>query len=178
MMPAYRVTALQLCTFVAASVIVGAAGALIATHLMPEPAGAAVIHIAEQKDNSAPANRNEKKKKGRPVVHFEIGCRDSAKTGDFYSKLFDWQINVAGPASVIQTGAGKGIDGHITSLGHEPQNYVTFYVEVDDIQAYLDKATALGGKVLVPPIAIPTGHFAWLADPDGNIVGLIQQKKR
>jgi hypothetical protein len=24
----------------------------------------------------------------------------------------------------------------------------------------------------VPPVEIPTGTFAWLADPDGNIVGL------
>lgn len=114
---------------------------------------------------------------GRPVVYFEIGCRDSAKTRDFYSELFDWQIHAAGPASVIQTGGGKGIDGHITSLGHEPENYVTFYVEVDDLAAYLEKATALGGQTLVPPIEIPTGHFAWLSDPDGNIVGLVQPKK-
>jgi hypothetical protein len=27
---------------------------------------------------------------GRPVIHFEIGCRDAAKTEQFYSKLFDW----------------------------------------------------------------------------------------
>src|SRR5256886_10869847 len=27
-----------------------------------------------------------------PVVHFEIGCRDIAKTQDFYKKLFDWKI--------------------------------------------------------------------------------------
>jgi predicted enzyme related to lactoylglutathione lyase len=113
---------------------------------------------------------------GRPVVYFEIGCRDSAKTREFYADLFDWQITEAGPASVIQTNGEKGIDGHITSLGHEPENYVTFYVEVDDLQAYLDKATALGGKMLVPPIEIPTGRFAWLSDPDGNIVGLLQPK--
>jgi len=45
-------------------------------------------------------------------------------------------------------------------------------VQVDDVQAYLDKGGALGGKTLVPPVAIPTGTFAWLADPDGNTVGL------
>ena len=33
-----------------------------------------------------------------PVVHFEIGCKDSAKTQDFYTKLFDWKITQAGPA--------------------------------------------------------------------------------
>jgi hypothetical protein len=47
-------------------------------------------------------------------------------------------------------------------------------VEVDDVQAYLDKATALGGKTLVPPIKIPTGTFAWLSDIDGNTIGLLK----
>jgi uncharacterized protein len=110
---------------------------------------------------------------GRPVTHFEIGCRDSARTADFYSNLFDWQTQSMGPATMISTGSDEGIGGHISSLGHEPHNYVTFYVDVDDLQAYLDKAGTLGGKTLVPPVTIPgQGSFAWLADPDGNIVGL------
>jgi hypothetical protein len=60
---------------------------------------------------------------GRPVVHFEIGCRNRARTGDFYSKLFGWQITAADPASSIQTGSPQGISGHITSLGHQPEHY-------------------------------------------------------
>ncbi|MBI1763496.1 MAG: VOC family protein [Acidobacteria bacterium] len=114
---------------------------------------------------------------GRPVVHFEIGCRDSAATQAFYSKLFDWDITAAGPAATINTGGTGGINGHITALGHEPHNYVTVYVQVDDIQAHLDKAKALGGKVLVPPVPIPTGKFAWLSDPEGNLIGLLQPKQ-
>ena len=93
---------------------------------------------------------------GRPVVHFEIGCRDRAKTGDFYSKLFGWQITAAGPASNIQTGSPQGISGHITSLG---------------------QAVELGGKKVVGPIAIPTGTFAWFTDPDGNTIGLLKTAK-
>ena len=34
---------------------------------------------------------------GRPVVHFEIGCRDSAKTADFYNRLFGWHTQAMGP---------------------------------------------------------------------------------
>lgn len=113
---------------------------------------------------------------GRPVVHFEIGCRDQAKTGEYYSKLFGWQVTNAGPAAMIQTGSPNGIPGHITALGHEPQNYTIFYVEVDDIQAALDKAVELGGKKLVGPVPIPTGFFAWFSDPEGNMIGLLQNK--
>ncbi|HEV8147388.1 MAG TPA: VOC family protein [Bryobacteraceae bacterium] len=114
---------------------------------------------------------------GRPVVHFEIGCRDKARTGEFFSKLFGWQIQATGPAHNINTGSGQGIQGHITALGHEPQHYTTFYVEVEDVQASLDKAKELGGKALVGPIAIPTGTFAWFSDPDGNMIGLIKSAK-
>jgi len=91
-----------------------------------------------------------------PVVHFEIGCKDRAKTEKFFSELFGWRIANAGPASMVETGAG-GIPGHITSLGHEPEHYTIFYVEVDNMQATLDKAVSLGAKVLVPTVKIPTG---------------------
>jgi predicted enzyme related to lactoylglutathione lyase len=57
-------------------------------------------------------------------------------------------------------------------LGHEPFHYVTVYVQVDDLPAYLKKAESLGGKTLVPPVEIPQGSFAWFADPDGNTIGL------
>jgi predicted enzyme related to lactoylglutathione lyase len=112
-----------------------------------------------------------------PVVFFEIGCRDRGITGKFFSDLFGWNITQNGPASPIDTGDPKGIPGHINSLGHEPEHYTMFYVQVDDIKATLDKANELGGKTIVPPIKIPTGTFAWFADLDGNTIGLLQPNK-
>lgn len=111
---------------------------------------------------------------GLPVVHFEIGCRNSPMLQGFYSRMFDWDIRQAGAAAMIDTkGGAPGINGHINSLGHEPHNYVTFYVQVDNIPAFLKKAEGLGGKTLVPQQEIPgMGHFAWFADPEGTIVGL------
>jgi len=83
---------------------------------------------------------------GKPVVHFEIGCRDKAKTVEFYSTLFEWNIQEMGPAAMIATGADTGIQGHITSLGHEPHNYTHFYVQVENLEEYLRKAESLGGR--------------------------------
>jgi len=122
--------------------------------------------------HSQEATKPEGGKMGNPVVHFEIGCTDHVKTEKFFSELFGWNI---GAGSTIDTGSPQGIQGHITSLGHEPQHYTTFYVEVEDVQAALDKAGKLGGKTLVPPVKIPTGTFAWFADPDGNIIGLLKR---
>ena len=110
-----------------------------------------------------------------PVVHFEIGCKDIAKTEHFFSELFGWKTQRTGPAANIDTGTPQGIPGHIVSLGHEPEHYTIFYVGVDDIQACLDKAVSLGGKVVVPPVKIPTGTFAWFSDLEGNTIGLLKR---
>jgi uncharacterized protein len=112
---------------------------------------------------------------GRPVVHFEIGCRDSAKTKEFYKKMFDWKIEAFGPAAMISAESG-GVGGHISTLGHEPFHYTIFYVDVEDVAEALKKAESLGGKTLVPPVDIPNGTFAWMQDPEGNTVGLWKAK--
>ena len=39
-----------------------------------------------------------------PVVHFEIGGRDSAKINRFYSQLFGWKIEQHGSAGTIASG--------------------------------------------------------------------------
>jgi uncharacterized protein len=121
-----------------------------------------------------PQSKSGGKKMANPVIHFEIGCKDVAKTGKFFGDLFGWNIG-PGPAPAFGTGGASDISGHITALGHEPQHYTIFYVEVDDVQAALDKAASLGGKMLVPPIKIPTGTFAWFADPEGNTIGLLKR---
>ncbi|HEX8766267.1 MAG TPA: hypothetical protein VF740_13960 [Candidatus Acidoferrum sp.] len=84
-----------------------------------------------------------------------------------------------GPAAMIASETG-GIPGHITALGHEPQHYTIFYVSVDDVTGYLEKAKALGAKALVGPIDIPTGTFAWMQDPKAtpSAYGGLKRKTR
>ncbi len=115
---------------------------------------------------------------GAPVVHFEIGCRDSTKTQKFFAQLFGWNIIPPAAANIpaMIAAAKGGIDGHITSLGHEPHHYVAIYVQVDDIPAHLAKVEALGGKKIVGPIDVPTGTFAWFNDLDGNLIALWKPK--
>ena len=82
-----------------------------------------------------------------------------------------------GPATMINTGAAERHSRpYYRHLAMIQANYTIFYVQVDDVQGYLDKAGALGGKTLVPPVEIPTGTFAWFADPDGNTIGLWKPK--
>ena len=108
-----------------------------------------------------------------PVVYFEIGCFNGSETRNFFSQLFDWEISDAASSLMINTGGG--IDGHITELAAEWGNYITVYVQVDDLKAHLQKVKELGGKVLVEPVSIPgQGSFAWFAAPEGNIMALWQ----
>ncbi len=115
-----------------------------------------------------------------PVVHFEIGCQNIEKTRSFYSSLFGWEYAPGAPNMAMIGNLGsyapkptEGIGGHINCLGHPPHNYVTVYVQVDDIPAALKKAESMGGKTLVPATEVPEmGHFAWFTDPEGNAIGL------
>jgi len=109
-----------------------------------------------------------------PVVHFEIGCKDLGKTTAFYTELFGWTPMSIPMASLLTTNSAEGIQGHITSLGHEPHNYVTFYIQTEDINGSLAQIEAAGGKKLVGPVTLPDNkQFAWFKDPEGNMVGLV-----
>ena len=108
-----------------------------------------------------------------PVVHFEIQTADPGKVQAFFKDLFDWHVDADNPMNygIVDTHAG-GINGGIGPA--QGPNQVTFYVEVDDLQAYLDKAESLGGKTLMPPTEIPNMvTLAMFAHPQGNTVGLV-----
>ncbi len=115
---------------------------------------------------------------GNPVVHFEVGCRDKDRSAKFFSDCFGWEAGPYHDLAKSLTPGGDSIDGHVTALGHEPHNYVLFYIEVEDIAAALEKVTAEGGAAHIGPLEIPGDgrSFAWFKDPDGNMLGLITPK--
>ena len=109
-----------------------------------------------------------------PVIHFEVAGKDAKKLQKFYGKLFDWKIDANNPLDYGMIEAGeRGIPG---GVGPSPNGatHVTFYVEVDDLQAALDKAEKLGGKIVTPPMDVPGGpKLAHFTDPEGNFIGLV-----
>jgi predicted enzyme related to lactoylglutathione lyase len=114
---------------------------------------------------------------GNPVVHWEIAAKDAAKQQDFYRKLFDWNIQVDNTMNygVVRTGGTGGIDDGIFAPPNSDWKGVTFYIAVDDLQAYLDKAGSMGGKTVLPPMPIPgVGSIAQFIDPERNCIGLFK----
>jgi len=75
---------------------------------------------------------------------------------------------------LVDTGGGRGINGGIAQAQPGTPS-VTIYIEVDDLQANLDKAVKMGSKVLVPVTEIPgMVTYALFSDPEGNAVGLVK----
>jgi predicted enzyme related to lactoylglutathione lyase len=78
---------------------------------------------------------------------------------------------------IVEAQDGRGTGGGI-GAGDGTANFVTVYAEVDDVQAYLDKAVSLGGKVMMPVTNVPgMVTFAQFLDPEGHIIGIAKNEE-
>jgi len=114
---------------------------------------------------------------GAPIVHFEINSKDLSRAKGFYSSLFGWKIQDVGTMNygMVDTGVKMGINGGIGQVDLDKPPFATFYVQVEDPQAILDKAVSLGANVIVPVTVVPEmATFALFSDPDGCVVGLVK----
>jgi len=111
-----------------------------------------------------------------PVTHFEVNAKDAKRAQDFYSALFGWKIEVDPTMGygMVDTGVKMGINGGIgAAMAASPA--VTFYVQVEDVQAHLERVVGLGGRIVTPITEVPdVVTFAHFADPEGNIIGIIK----
>ncbi len=117
------------------------------------------------------------------IIHFEIPADDPALMKEFYSKVFGWKVTDIPAMSYImlhtvptdEKGMLKepGVNGGMyqrTAKEQVPINYIS----VESVEEYMEKATSWGGKVIAPKQHIPhVGFIAWIADPEGNPIGLI-----
>lgn len=115
---------------------------------------------------------------GNPTMWFEVCGKDQQAMKDFYGGLFDWQLtDMEGmPYSTVDSG-GQGIPGGIAGAPEGQDGHVTFYVEVDDLEAALAKAESLGGKRTLGPRDIPNGQIALFNDPEGHMIGLMHMNR-
>jgi predicted enzyme related to lactoylglutathione lyase len=115
----------------------------------------------------------------RPIVHFEIHGKDGKKLQEFYRTLFEWNIehNPAMNYGMVEAGIGgpeNGVGGGIAQSPMAP--VVTVYVQVADLSETLKKAESMGGTTVMPPMDVPNGPtIAQMRDPEGNLIGLVQQ---
>jgi uncharacterized protein len=112
-----------------------------------------------------------------PVVHWEVVGRDGPGLQRFYGELFGWNVQNHPEMNygIVEAQDGTGIGG---GIGQSPDGggHVTFYVAVDDPQAYLDRAEQLGGRTVVGVTEMPMVTLALLADPEGHVVGVVKNQ--
>ena len=114
----------------------------------------------------------------RPVVAFQIRGKDAQRLAEFYRELFGWEIGGANPMGLLNIPPGiggrvEGVGGHI--LGAEAPG-VSIFVQVLDLVETLRKAEQMGGRAVMQPFDVPGGPtIAQMADPEGNLVGLVKQ---
>jgi predicted enzyme related to lactoylglutathione lyase len=113
----------------------------------------------------------------RPVVFFEVRAKDAKRIRAFYREMFNWDIEENDFYARIPPGIGgpvEGVGGGIAPNSATPG--VSIYVQVRNLHEALEKAERLGGRKTADPFDVPGGPtIAQIADPEGNLVGLIQQ---
>ena len=110
----------------------------------------------------------------RNIVHIEIPTKNGKESGEFYEKLFGWHIEHDAQMDYTMWDPHEGPGGGFSPLGENVKpGDVLIYVNSEDIEADLKKATALGGTILQEKMEIPTiGWWGVFKDPTGNSVAL------
>ena len=109
------------------------------------------------------------------VNYFEIGTPDPAASTTFYGSLFGWNIGQPSmPARYSMINEDRGGLWDTSAMGGA--NWAIFYVQVEDVQAAVDRATGLGAAVVVPLVDNGAIEFAHLTDPLGNRFGIWRPK--
>jgi len=116
-----------------------------------------------------------------PVAHFEIYADDPDALAKFYTNLFDWKIEaVPGMDYRMVHTTDTDAQGHPMSAGginggiaRRPAGYqmngAANYVNVESIEATVEKAKKLGARVTKEKMPVPgMGWFAMFIDPQGN----------
>ncbi len=119
------------------------------------------------------------------ILRFEIHATDPPRLAAYYRELFGWTF-VTGPVPgywPLRRDARAGVDpglpgGIVQRMGPAPDSNgpVSSFictVEVDDVDAVMAHAMALGGVLALPKMAIPrVGWLGYVRDCDGNLIGL------
>jgi predicted enzyme related to lactoylglutathione lyase len=108
---------------------------------------------------------------------YELGTNDLAGATAFYAATLGWSVADSGTPGMTYLLAKAGetmVAGIMKAEGMQPVAW-SIYFAVDNCDATVAAATALGAKVYMPPADIPnTGRFAVLGDPQGATFALLQ----
>ncbi len=127
-----------------------------------------------QEAEEAPPQQAEEAPLGT-IVHFDIPVDNIERARKFYGELFEWKIEkVPGGMEywMITPIDEKAVGGGMMPR-QQPEQTIADYFAVASIDESTAKVTKLGGKVVVPKMAIPgMGYFAYCLDTERNVFAL------
>ena len=111
------------------------------------------------------------------LCYLEIPTTDIPRSVRFYSGVFGWKTRRRGDGSTaFDDSVGEVSGSWVTDRAPSTKPGLLLYVLVDDIESTLDAITKGGGRV-VQPLGMDAPELtARFADPDGNVLGLYQQR--
>lgn len=110
------------------------------------------------------------------VVGFELSSQQPEKATEFYSKVFGWEI--AEPQWDYRAVFAEGdIQGGIAKGPSDYPHGTRIQIEVDSIEDAMAKAIENGAMVVRDRMEFDGFALAYLVDPTGNGIGLIEKKK-
>ena len=107
----------------------------------------------------------------------ELCTRDAAAAQAFYGAVFGWQFSADDNGYIMFTNNGRNNGAMLQideSMGDMPSVWQPYFT-VADIDASIERAGELGGRIIIPKTVAPgAGHFTFLQDPAGAHFYLIQ----
>ncbi|GAB3449123.1 VOC family protein [Actinophytocola sediminis] len=91
------------------------------------------------------------------VAFFEVVSTDHERTQRFYRELFGWRVTADPDMGGYGTVPTDAEETPVGGIG------LKVYLQVPDLDTYLERAESLGGTRVIPPTGLPC---------DGNPVGL------
>jgi predicted enzyme related to lactoylglutathione lyase len=127
-----------------------------------------------------------KSRKAKPapasIVWFEIPADKVDRAKAFYSKLFGWRITKFPGMNMaywhIDTGGHDQTPDGGMMPRQSPQQRITNYINVASVDQAAAKAQKLGGKILMPKMAVPQmGYFVVCQDTENNVFALWERNQ-
>ena len=112
--------------------------------------------------------------------HFAINADDVPRAKRFYEEVLGWTFEPWGPPDFYQIkDAGRDVLGALQSRRELKRGVrMTGYeasLGVEDLEATLAAVEQTGGRILMAPYRIEgVGELAYVEDPEGNFVGVMQ----
>jgi predicted enzyme related to lactoylglutathione lyase len=117
------------------------------------------------------------------VVHFEVPFDDGDRARSFYKDVFGWQVQempemnytmvMSGPSGDTGPTESGFINGGMLSRKDSAGSGPAIVIDVDSIDATLERIGGLGGSTVAPKVPVgDMGFAAYFKDPEGNVVGL------